>query len=109
MLIQKNISFIYNTVTDPEGRFIIMNATINNSLITITSIYGPNNDGSGRPGSAVVGADTRPVTLCSQFSLCPDFLSLTHCVNKGHQCHKKTMTILLFCSRFLCDYRWRFS
>lgn len=35
---------IKNTITDTEGRYIIVNVTINNKDITIASIYGPNED-----------------------------------------------------------------
>lgn len=47
ILIHKNISFINNnTITDPEGRFIIINITIHNTPTTIACIYGPNKDDS---------------------------------------------------------------
>lgn len=45
ILINKRISFTHNTtITDPEGRFIIINISINNAPITIANIYGPNTD-----------------------------------------------------------------
>ena len=45
ILINKKISFIHNsTISDPEGRFVIINITINNNPMTIASIYGPNSD-----------------------------------------------------------------
>lgn len=45
ILINKNIQFNHHTtVSDPEGRFIIINISINNNPITIGNIYGPNSD-----------------------------------------------------------------
>lgn len=42
VLINKTITFTHNTtVTHPDGRFIIINISINNNPITIVSIYGP--------------------------------------------------------------------
>lgn len=42
---QKKMLFVHNTtISDPEGCFIIINITINNNPVTITSIYGPNLD-----------------------------------------------------------------
>ncbi len=32
------------TITDPDGRFIIINGYIGKDSITITNIYGPNTD-----------------------------------------------------------------
>lgn len=47
ILINKNIQFTQNSIiSDPEGRFIIMNVTINNTPFTLVNIYGPNNDDS---------------------------------------------------------------
>lgn len=47
ILINKRIRFTHNTtITDPEGRFIIINISINNNPITIVCIYGPNSDDS---------------------------------------------------------------
>lgn len=45
ILIRKNKPIIIkNTITDIEGRYIIINVTINNKDITIANIYGPNED-----------------------------------------------------------------
>lgn len=45
ILINKNIQFNHHTtISDPEGRFIIINISINNNPITIGNIYGPNSD-----------------------------------------------------------------
>lgn len=45
ILINKNIPFVHNsTVTDPDGRFIIINISINQNVFTLVNIYGPNNE-----------------------------------------------------------------
>lgn len=45
ILINKKISYVHNTtITDPEGRFVIINITINNYSLTIGNLYGPNTD-----------------------------------------------------------------
>ena len=45
ILIHKKIKFTHNTtISDPEGRFIIINISVNNNPVTIASIYGPNID-----------------------------------------------------------------
>jgi exonuclease III len=45
ILISKKISFVHNTtVIDPEGRFIIINISINNSPVTTGNLVGPNID-----------------------------------------------------------------
>lgn len=45
ILIHKKISFIHNTtIADTEGRYIIINISIDNNPITIGNIYGPNSD-----------------------------------------------------------------
>jgi len=45
ILIRKNLTFTINKIiTDTEGRYVIINSTINNNNITIANIYGPNND-----------------------------------------------------------------
>lgn len=45
ILIHKKISFVQNAIiSDPEGRYIIINISINNSPITIGNVYGPNSD-----------------------------------------------------------------
>lgn len=47
ILINKKIQFNHHTtISDPEGRFIIINISINNNPITIGNIYGPNSDDS---------------------------------------------------------------
>lgn len=45
ILIRRNLSVTINkTIADTEGRYIIINSTINNNNITIANIYGPNID-----------------------------------------------------------------
>lgn len=45
ILINRKIKFTHNTtITDPEGRFIIINIILNNNQLTIGNIYGPNTD-----------------------------------------------------------------
>lgn len=45
ILINKSIPFfLASSVTDPNGRFIIINVTINHTALTLANIYGPNND-----------------------------------------------------------------
>ncbi len=45
ILIRKNLTFTNNnTITDTEGRYIIINSIINNKDFTIANIYGPNMD-----------------------------------------------------------------
>lgn len=45
ILINKNIYISNNTeISDPEGHYIIINASINNTEMTIANIYGPNSD-----------------------------------------------------------------
>uniref|UniRef100_A0A3B3I4T3 Reverse transcriptase domain-containing protein n=1 Tax=Oryzias latipes TaxID=8090 RepID=A0A3B3I4T3_ORYLA len=47
VLINKNVTFTHkDTVTDPEGRFVIINISIQNKDFCIASIYGPNFDDS---------------------------------------------------------------
>uniref|UniRef100_A0A3P9HST3 exodeoxyribonuclease III n=1 Tax=Oryzias latipes TaxID=8090 RepID=A0A3P9HST3_ORYLA len=47
VLINKNVTFTHkDTVTDPEGRFVIINISIQNKDFCIASIYGPNADDS---------------------------------------------------------------
>uniref|UniRef100_A0A3B3IJ21 exodeoxyribonuclease III n=1 Tax=Oryzias latipes TaxID=8090 RepID=A0A3B3IJ21_ORYLA len=47
VLINKNVTFTHkDTVTDPEGRFVIINISIQNKDYCIASIYGPNVDDS---------------------------------------------------------------
>ena len=45
ILVHKRVPFILNgTITDPEGRYIIIQATLFNKLYTIVNLYAPNND-----------------------------------------------------------------
>lgn len=45
ILVNKNLSLTHHsTTTDPEGRFLILNASINHTPFTFANIYGPNND-----------------------------------------------------------------
>lgn len=45
ILINKKIPLIKNsTIIDPEGRYIILNASLYNNNITIANVYGPNSD-----------------------------------------------------------------
>ncbi|KAF7640923.1 hypothetical protein LDENG_00005200 [Lucifuga dentata] len=45
ILIHRRVPFILNsTVIDPEGRYIIIQATIFNKTFTIVNLYAPNND-----------------------------------------------------------------
>jgi len=45
ILINNKVSFFHNsTITDTEGRFIIINISVNSNPITIGNIYGPNSD-----------------------------------------------------------------
>lgn len=45
ILIHRNISLTHtSTITDPDGRYIILNALIYNTSLTIANIYGPNTD-----------------------------------------------------------------
>lgn len=45
ILINKDIHFSLNhSIMDPDGRFIIINATLNHTTFTLANIYGPNND-----------------------------------------------------------------
>lgn len=45
ILINKNITVInQSTICDPEGRYVIVNITFNNKILTIANIYGPNTD-----------------------------------------------------------------
>lgn len=45
ILISQKIQFTHNaTTSDPEGRYIIINISINNTPITIGNVYGPNSD-----------------------------------------------------------------
>ena len=45
ILINKNIPFKLNSsTTDPEGRFVIINISINQLTLTLVNVYGPNND-----------------------------------------------------------------
>ena len=45
IMVHKRLPFTLNsTVTDPEGRYVIIQATIFNKLYTIVNLYAPNND-----------------------------------------------------------------
>ena len=45
ILISRKLSLIHNTtITDPEGRYIIISVSINNTDFTIANLYGPNSD-----------------------------------------------------------------
>lgn len=45
ILVHKRVQFtLTNMLTDPEGRFIIIQATICKKLYTIVNLYAPNND-----------------------------------------------------------------
>lgn len=45
ILVHKRILFtLNNAIADPDGRFIIVQATIYNKLFTLVNIYAPNND-----------------------------------------------------------------
>lgn len=45
ILINKKNSFTLNSsITDPEGRFVIITVSINHTTYTLANIYGPNND-----------------------------------------------------------------
>ena len=47
MLFNNNFTFqISKTYSDPEGRFIICDLTVNGKQLTLTNIYAPNNDDS---------------------------------------------------------------
>jgi hypothetical protein len=35
---------LHNTIEDPEGRFVILDCTINNQKVSLVNIYGPNDD-----------------------------------------------------------------
>lgn len=72
ILIHKNIKFIHNnTITDPEGRFIIINITIHNISITKAHIYGSHNDESSF-FTLFLSKTTTPFTCSS--------LPLSHCL-----------------------------
>lgn len=47
ILFNNNFTFqISKTYSDPEGRFIICDLTVNGKQLTLTNIYAPNNDDS---------------------------------------------------------------
>lgn len=45
ILVNNNLLFTQQSITnDPDGRFLIMNVSINNTPFTLVNVYGPNND-----------------------------------------------------------------
>lgn len=45
ILINNKVKFNHNkSISDPEGRYIIINISIDNNPLTIANLYGPNND-----------------------------------------------------------------
>ena len=111
ILINKRISFIHNaTITDPEGRFIIINISINNKPVTICSIYGPNSDDPSffhTFFSSILNLSNCPVIIGGDFNtvIDPSLDRSNPSINKRNW--QSTETIKQFMSDFGLGDGWR--
>lgn len=111
ILINKKISFVHNTtITDPEGRFIIINISINNSPVTIGSLYGPNTDDPSffqTFFSSISNFSNCPVIIAGDFNTVLD-PTIDRCNSLGNKrIWKSAETIKQFMSDFGLGDSWR--
>lgn len=111
ILINKRISFTHNTtITDPEGRFIIINISINNAPITIANIYGPNTDDASffqNVFSTLSNHSHCPIILAGDFNTVLDpTLDKSDRLKNKRICNS-TKTIKQFMSEFGLGDSWR--
>ena len=111
ILINKRISFIHNTtIADPEGRFIIINISINNNPVTIGNVYGPNIDDPSffyNFFSSISNISNCPVIIGGDFNTIIDS-SLDRSSNLNNKRNwQSTETIKQFMSDFGLGDSWR--
>lgn len=110
ILIHHHLQFIHNsTITDPEGRYIIINISINNTPITICSVYGPNVDDPiffHNMFSLLYNHSNSPIIVAGDFNTVLDpFIDRSS--NKNNKTWQFSETIKKFMEDFALGDSWR--
>ena len=111
ILIHKKNTFVHNaTISDPEGRYIIINITIDNSPITMANIYGPNSDDPAffqSFFSAISNMTDCPVIIAGDFNTVLDPSKDRSNNSKSKLTRQSTSTIKQFMSDYGLADSWR--
>lgn len=111
ILIRKNISFTHNTtITDPEGRFIIISISIDSTPVTIASVYGPNTDDPvffQNLFSSISTLSDCPIIIAGDFNTVLDPTMDRSDLSKNKRIWQSTKTIKQFMNDFGLVDSWR--